>query len=122
MNIPGLILPYPSNRIHAGGRTYLVPIKDIGNVQVNEIVYIYDDPGQEEDLRGTIMLMALGNNKAGTGANFVAKGTGDFEGLIIQGVSDPLYTVDNPAYVDETTTPGVPPVFYVLDRIGTAMG
>jgi hypothetical protein len=94
-----------------------------GNVLVHEIYYIYDDPAQEEeDLRGTLVVMALGNNKAGTGANFVAKGTGEFEGLIIKGFVDPLYVVPNPDYIDENTTPDVPPVFYVLDRIGTAMG
>ena len=92
------------------------------NVLVTEIYYIYDDPAQEPgDLRGTIVLMALGNNKAGTGAHFVAKGTGEFEDLIVNGVSDPLYVVPNPDYVDETTTPEEPEIFYVLDRIGTAM-
>ena len=92
------------------------------NILVHEIYYIYDDPAQEPgDLRGTLVVMALGNNKAGTGANFVAKGTGEFEGLIIKGVSDPLYVVPNPEY-DPDTNPDVPPVFYVLDRIGTAMG
>lgn len=63
----------------------------------------------------------MGNNKAGTGANFVWHGTGEFEGLKIKGVSDPLYVEPNPDF-DLDTNPDVPPVFYVLDRIGTAMG
>jgi hypothetical protein len=92
-------------------------------VLVNEIIYIYDDPAQEEeDLRGTIVLKALGKNKEGNGGTFVGKGTGEFEGLVIKGVQDPVYPIPNPAYVDEDTTPGVPPTFSVIDRIGTVMG
>ena len=42
-------------------------------VLVNEIIYIYDDPAQEEeDLRGTIVIKALGNNKAGNGGTCLA--------------------------------------------------
>ena len=54
-------------------------------IQVNEIYYIYDG----ETPRGTLEIKALGTNKVGTGANFVGKGTGEFEELVIKGVSDP---------------------------------
>jgi len=91
-------------------------------VFVNEIYYIYEDDGGEPgDLRGTIVVKALGNNKAGNGGTFVGKGTGEFEGLVIKGVQEPLYPVPNPEY-DEITNPDVPETFSALDRIGTAMG
>ena len=96
-------------------------VPKFAQVLVNEIYYIYDDPAQEEgDLRGTIVVKALGNNKAGNGGTFVGKGTGEFEGLIVKGAQDLMYSVDNPEY-DEITNPDVPETFSVLDRIGTAM-
>jgi len=86
-------------------------------VFVNEIYYIYDE---EEDLRGTIVVKALGNNKAGNGGTFVGKGTGEFEGLIAKGAQDLMYPLPNPDYVDPDTTPDEPETFSVLDRSGTA--
>jgi hypothetical protein len=86
-------------------------------VFVNEIYYIYDE---EEDLRGTIVVKALGNNKAGNGGTFVGKGTGEFEGLIVKGAQDLMYPLPNPDYVDPDTTPDEPETFSVLDRSGTA--
>jgi hypothetical protein len=50
--------------------------------------------------------MALGNNPAGTGATFIGYGTGEFEGVKMQGTS--------------ATIP--PPPFLTLIRTGTVMG
>ena len=87
--------------------------KGFFNVQVDEIIYIYTD-AEQETLRGTIEIQALGTNKPGNGGNFVGFGTGEFEEVKVKGTSLPLTTTPNPA---------PPPAnFNVLDRIGIAMG
>ena len=81
-----------------------------------ETILIYNDDTvhDETTLRGTLELKAIGDNRGGHGANFVGFGTGEFEGVKIQGTSAPL-----------TAVPGNPnePFYYLqLTRTGTVMG
>jgi hypothetical protein len=85
-------------------------------VNVVEIISIYssDVTHDETTLRGTLVNTAIGDNRGGYGGNFVGFGTGEFEGVKIQGASEPLQVV--------FTNPN-PPYYYVqLTRIGTVMG
>lgn len=84
-------------------------------VQVVETISIYSDVTHDETtLRGTLVLNAIGDNRGGHGGNFVGFGTGEFEGVKIEGASSPLQLV--------FTNPN-PPYYYVeLTRTGTVMG
>ena len=83
------------------------------NVKVTEILSIYSDIAKQ-NLRGTLVIQAIGDNKGGHGANFVGFGTDEFEGVKVQGTSEPLSLVfTNPS----------PPGYYVqLIRTGTVSG
>lgn len=85
-------------------------------VHVVETISIYssDLTHDESTLRGTLVITAIGDNRGGHGGNFAGHGTGEFEGVKIQGTSEPLQVV--------FTNPD-PPYYYVqLTRIGTVMG
>jgi len=75
-------------------------------ITVREVISIYssDTLHDETTLRGTLEIQAQGYNPAGTGANFVGFGTGDFEGVKVSGVTTALI-------------PGA-----IMDRVGTVMG
>ena len=86
------------------------------SVRVTETISIYDSDTvhDETTLIGTLELKALGDNRGGHGANFVGFGTGEFEGIKIQGTSTPLEIIP-----DATSPVG----YYIqLTRTGTVMG
>jgi hypothetical protein len=96
---------------------------DNGYVRVDEVITIGDGEGGEA---GTIVLQVKGNNYAngngvGQGDSFIGFGTGDFEGVKIQG-----RTPEGPVQVGDFPIPGSDPVEYVpismLERVGTVMG
>jgi hypothetical protein len=78
------------------------------SVLVIEIISIYDDDTIHDETTwvGDLELRAIGDNRGGHDGNFVGFGTGEFEGVKIQGTSPPLEVL--------------PPV--QLTRIGTVMG
>lgn len=86
------------------------------NVHVVETISIYDSATTHDEttLRGTLVITAIGDNRGGHGGNFVGFGTGEFEGIIIEGVSEPLQLV--------FTNPNPPYYYAQLTRIGTVMG
>jgi hypothetical protein len=81
-------------------------------VHVVETISIYssDVTHDETTLRGTLVLTSIGDNKGGHGGNFAGHGMGEFEGVKIQGASEPLQLVF------------VPGPHVQLTRIGTVMG
>ena len=85
------------------------------SVIVVETIFIYSSTDHtEENLRGTLMITAIGDNRGGNGGNFVGHGTGDFEGVKIKGTSTPLELVPDAAS---------PVGFWIqLIRTGTVMG
>ena len=80
-----------------------------------ETITIWEDTAQTVR-RGTLELLSLSNNPAGSGANFVGFGTGEFEGVKVQGISAPLAIIPDPN--------PIPPSPYLLSlyREGTVMG
>jgi len=84
-------------------------------VRVVETIFIYSSPEHtEENLRGTLVITAIGDNRGGNGGNFVGHGTGEFEGVKINGNSDPLEIVPG--------NPDPPYIYIQLTRTGTVMG
>jgi hypothetical protein len=85
------------------------------HVQVRETISIYNSETHiPANLLGTLEILALGDNKAGNGASFIGYGTGDFEGVKIEGTSLP-YSI-----IPDVTSPAG---FWVqLIRQGTVMG
>jgi hypothetical protein len=84
-------------------------------VRVVETVSIYGDVAHNENtLRGTLVITAIGDNRGGHGGNFVGFGTGEFEGAKIQGTSEPLQLV--------FTNPNEPYYYVQLSRTGAVMG
>jgi len=91
------------------------PEKGFYCINVREVIYIYssDTTHDETTLMGTLEIMALGSNKAGNGGTFVGFGTGEFEGVKVQGTS-----------VTTVVAPAPTPVGYMLqlDRTGIVTG
>jgi hypothetical protein len=78
----------------------------------SEVVTIYEDDTKSVE-RGTLELMALSDNPAFNGANFVGFGTGEFKGVKISGTTTGSMMIN----------PNPPPDnLLVLDRMGIAMG
>jgi hypothetical protein len=81
-------------------------------VKVQETISIYNDPVTHDKttLRGTLEILALGDNPAGNGATFTGHGTGEFECVKVKGTT-------------AMSTVYPPPFLYLqLDRTGTVMG
>jgi hypothetical protein len=85
-------------------------------VNVVETVFIYNSAvtHDENTLRGTLEITAIGDNRGGHGGNFAGHGTGEFEGVKISGNSEPLTVV--------FTNPNDPYYYVQLTRLGTVMG
>ena len=85
-------------------------------VRVVETISIYNDAvtHDETTLRGALEIMAIGTNRVDNGGTFVGFGTGEFEGVKIQGTSAPLQIV--------FTNPNPPNYYTQLTRTGTVMG
>ena len=102
-------LEYFCDSLHQNGHDDdSLPLGYWFTVKLRETISIYSSTTvhDETTLRGTLEILALGNNPAGTGATFTGYGTGEFEGVKIHG----------------TTEMTLPPPFLTLDRKGTVMG
>ena len=94
--------------------THTTP-EEFYTVNVKEVISIYSSTMHNENtLRGTLEITAIGDNRGGHGGNFAGHGTGEFEGVKILGNSNPLEIVGG--------NPDPPFIYVQLTRLGTVMG